>query len=135
MFVIQNYEFLTSTLLVSFYFFRWGALCLPNDNGNVMVMGGLDPFFVPHSNVDILDVSDMRWSKGPSLAWPQSGAVGMITSRGATIFSGYSGLGMERHIATLDQDTYTWHKWDQTLQVSRISGAAVAIPSDAYDIC
>ena len=112
---------------------RWGSTCLPYLD-TMVLMGGMDSFFIPHSNVDMLDLSSMTWSQGPHLPWPQSGAAGVVTQGGPTLFSGFNGLGLDQRVATMDSEDH-WTSWEQEMLSARISGASVAIPSDFMDIC
>ena len=112
---------------------RWGSLCLPYNDQMMMMMGGMDDFFLPHNTVDILDLTSMTWSPGPRLPWSQSGGSGSVTSGGPTLFSGYSLQGYQRHVTSLSSGG--WVTWDQRLDSARVSGAAVTVPSDIMDVC
>ena len=111
---------------------RWGSLCLPFHD-TVMMMGGMDAMFMPHSNVDMFDPRTLTWTSGVSLPWAQSGALGAIVNGGPTVFGGMGLIDFHTEVATFDNNK--WTVWESQLETSRISGLALSIPSDIFDVC
>ena len=111
---------------------RWGSLCLAYRD-QVMMMGGMDAMFMPHSNVDMFDPQTLSWSSGLSLPWAQSGALGAIVNGGPTIFGGMGLIDFHTEVATFDN--HKWTLWDSQLESARISGLALSVPSDMFDVC
>ena len=112
---------------------RWGLTCTALDN-SVLVLGGMDSYFLPHNNLDILDLETESWSSGPALPWSESGASLAAGAEGPTLFSGMGLLGWSRKVATLSQSG-EWRVWDHQLERARVSSGAVTIPSDIFSLC
>ena len=94
----------------------------------------MDPYFLPHNNLDILDLETESWSSGPALPWSESGASLAAGAEGPTLFSGMGLLGWSRKVATLSQSG-EWRVWDHQLERARVSSGAVTIPSDIFSLC
>ena len=114
---------------------RWGGKCFTQpdiDGGSIILMtGGMDQFFFPHANTDILDPVTMEWTKGPTMPRAHSGAEGAFISGGPTLFGGFNGLGFTREIYTFYNGI--WNVWPDTMESSRISGLAVNVPKNLFD--
>ena len=112
---------------------RWGLSCVARDR-RVLVLGGMDSYFLPHNNLDILDLETGTWSQGPPLPWAQSGASLTVMEGGPTLFSGMGLLGFSTRVASLDSLGH-WRGWTDHLRPPRVSGLGVAIPSDLFHNC
>ena len=112
---------------------RWGLSCTAQ-GGKVMVMGGMDPYFLPHNNLDILHLQTRTWTRGPALPWPQSGASLSVMGEGPTLFSGMGLLEFSREVATL-LPSGEWRGWTSRLDRARVSSIGVAVPSDMFQAC
>ncbi len=67
---------------------------LLDDSYRVMVMGGIDQQYMVSSSTFILDTTDWRWSKGPSLQQPRKGGVA-FSWNGAVVLCGGTGEGLK----------------------------------------
>ena len=113
---------------------RWGAVCLPY-TGGVMMAGGMDTMFLPHSSVDILDPASMSWTPGPQLPWPQSGGGGAVTGLGPALYSGFSLPGGYKTSVTSLAEAGAWLTWNASMETARVSGATVSVPVDMFKKC
>ena len=112
---------------------RWGLTCTALGR-SVLVLGGMDSYFLPHNNLDILDLDTRTWSRGPSLPWPESGASLTVMEAGPTLFSGMGLLGFSRRVASLNTSGQ-WRDWPEQLERPRVSSIGVALPSDLFNTC
>ena len=112
---------------------RWGLTCTALGR-SVLVLGGMDSYFLPHNSLDILDLETSTWSRGPALPWAESGASLTVMEGGPTLFSGMGLLGFSSRVASLDSRGH-WRGWTQHLHRPRVSGLGVAVPSDLFHIC
>ena len=112
---------------------RWGVNCVAEER-RVLVLGGMDSYFLPHNSLDILDLETSTWSRGPALPWAESGASLTVMEGGPTLFSGMGLLGFSSRVASLDNRGH-WRGWSQHLHRPRVSGLGVAVPSDLFHIC
>ena len=112
---------------------RWGLSCTAQGS-SVLVMGGMDSYFLPHNNLDILELDTRTWSSGPSLPWAESGASLTVMEAGPTLFSGMGVLGFSRRVASL-HTSGQWRDWTDQLERPRVSSIGVALPSDLFNTC
>ena len=112
---------------------RWGLTCT-GQGRKVLVLGGMDSYFLPHNNLDILDLDTMTWSHGPPLPWSESGASLTVMEAGPTLFSGMGLVGFSRRVATLQASGH-WRGWTEQLERPRVSSIGVAVPSDLFHNC
>lgn len=113
---------------------RWGAACLPHVSG-LMMVGGMDAMFLPHSSVEILDLVTMSWSPGPPLPRAQSGGGEAVTGQGPTIYSGFSMTqGYTTSVVSMSE-AGDWVTWGSSMETARVSGASVSVPEDMFENC
>ena len=116
---------------------RWGGNCftIKDDKGSELVhlSGGMDPLFLPHSNTDILDPLTLQWSKGPPLPQALTGAEGVLLEDTPTLFGGFNGIGFSKKVNSFTEGG--WESLKFQMDSSRISGLAVAVPSNVFDLC
>jgi len=111
---------------------RWGTMCLTSPEDDILLMGGMDAFFIPHANMDAFHTSSFTWSAGPKLPWAQSGGLGSILGGSPTLFGGY-GMGFRKVVASFKDGS--WETWSDSLNKARVSGLAVSVPLDLFDYC
>ena len=116
---------------------RWGGKCFtqPGKDGieTILMTGGMDQFFVPHANMDMLNPNTFEWTVGPKLPTAHSGAEGAVIKGGPTLFGGFNGLAFTRHVSTFKDGI--WETWTENMESSRISGLAVSVPQDLFLEC
>ena len=112
---------------------RWGLSCVARGR-RVLVLGGMDSYFLPHNNLDILELDSGTWSQGPPLPWAQSGASLTVMEGGPTLFSGMGLLGFSRRVSSL-HTSGQWREWTDQLERPRVSSIGVALPSDLFATC
>lgn len=121
---------------------RWGGTCQTvqddpaNENSPILLMGGMDEFFLPHPDLDIYRPG-LGSEVGPELPWGAAGALGVPLEGANTLFGGFSLAGFQRGIASINlaEGDKEWTVWSTRLSGSRVSGLALAVPEDLFDYC
>ena len=92
----------------------------------------MDSLFLSHASAFLLTWPGLEWREAVDLPWAASGALSSSLGARPTLYGGF-GLGYRRGVAAL-QPSGEWMDMGK-LEASRVSGLAVAVPSDLWDIC